>query len=141
MNEERKLYFSGSAIDLDNVKFTRLSKPEVQPADVKIITEDDYEIHNVTLSQFSITCNRRIELDPKVYFEVFVSFEVTIFFAKETMKEFDGKLEELRRVIDSKIDKILLLTGVYARASSLISSITMQYNGNPVITAPIFSKK
>ncbi|MBP5446318.1 MAG: hypothetical protein J6Y28_09125 [Acholeplasmatales bacterium] len=140
-NEKEKLIYLNSAIiDLDNVKYEAKKNISSNAGNFKVIVKDSYDIINVDSKGFSFVYNRSVFFEPDVMFSIDVSYKVQIKFDIKTTKEYEGKLDELKDLVNIKIEKAINMVRVSARASALISSITMQNNGNAIITQPSFVK-
>jgi len=138
---EKKLFFKSISIDLKKVDYEKLNNKYNETSEqIKVITEDSYEISDVSINGFKLFYQRHVELEPKMLFDVKVSYEIFYEFADETIKEYKGKDEELKELVNIKAEKAINMTGVVSRASTLISCITMQNNGNSIVTQPNYSK-
>lgn len=138
---EKKLFFKSISIDLKKVDYEKLNNKYSETSEqIKVITEDSYEISDVSINGFKLFYQRHVELEPKMLFDVKVSYEIFYEFADETIKEYKGKDEELKELVNIKAEKAINMTGVVSRASTLISCITMQNNGNSIVTQPNYSK-
>ena len=138
---EKKLFFKSIYIDLRKVNYDKIdSQLPGNEGQIKVVTKDSYEINDFSLNGFTLLYKRSVELDPKLLFSMAVMYDIRYEFSEETIKEFKDKIEELFELVNVKAEKALNMTGVISRASTLISSITMQNNGNAIITQPNFSK-
>ena len=138
---EKKLFFKSISIDLKKVDYEKLNNKYSETSEqIKVITEDSYEISDVSINGFKLFYQRHVELEPKMLFDVKVSYEIFYEFADETIKEYKGKDEKLKELVNIKAEKAINMTGVVSRASTLISCITMQNNGNSIVTQPNYSK-
>ena len=138
---EKKMFFKSISIDLKKVDYEKLNNKYSETSEqIKVITEDSYEISDVSINGFKLFYQRHVELEPKMLFDVKVSYEIFYEFADETKKEYKEKDEELKELVNIKAEKAINMTGVVSRASTLISCITMQNNGNSIVTQPNYSK-
>ena len=133
---EKKLYFDSIIINLNSVDFKKMSDTNENVESFKIIVKDLYEISSISDHDFNICYERKIELEPKKLFTISVKFDLVFVLSGKTKKMYQDKREELVELIKEKAEKALQLTNVTSRASSLISSISMQLNCNPIITPP-----
>ena len=138
---EKTLFFKSVFIDLKKVDYEKLNnQPDEVHEQIKVITQDSYEIIGVFEDGFKLIYNRLVELDPKILFQVKVSYEINYKFAEKTVKEYKGRIDDLVEMVNIKAEKAINMTGVVSRASTLISCITMQNNGNAIVTQPNYSK-
>ena len=138
---DKKLFFKTVYIDLKKVNYDKLNSqlPEINEQ-IKVVTKDSYEVSNLSLTGFNLIYQRSVELDPRVLFDIKVTYEIRYEFSDDTIKEYKDKLDELAELVNVKAEKAINMTGVVSRASTLISCITMQNNGNAIITQPNYSK-
>lgn len=138
---EKTLFFKSINVDLKKVNYNKIDGilPGINEQ-IKVITKDSYEITDLTSSGFTLLYQRLVELEPKLLFNITVAYEIRYEFSKETENEYKDKIGELSELVNAKAEKAINMTGVVSRASTLISSITMQNNGNAIVTQPNFSK-
>lgn len=138
---EKTLFFKSINVDLKKVNYDKIDGilPGINEP-IKVITKDSYEITDLTSSGFTLLYQRLVELEPKLLFNITVTYEIRYEFSKETENEYKDKIGELSELVNAKAEKAINMTGVVSRASTLISSITMQNNGNAIVTQPNFSK-
>ena len=141
-NDEKLLYFKSSRIEISNIVFNKTegSDDTVKKA-LEINITDSYRIDNFDISYLNIYFSRKVDFDPNILFSVFVEYIVKLEFDDKTKKEYGTNMELLGNTIKEKLEKIIELSNVIPRASSLISSITQNNNGNPVITPPLLIKR
>ena len=141
-NEEKLLYFKSGKIEIDNITFTRMEYDDEKiKKPLEINVTDSYEIEEYDLKFLSFRFSRKVGFTPNVLFNVLVEFIVELEFADRTKKEYGANLELLGEMIKEKMEKIIELSNVVPRASSLISAITQNNNGNPVVTPPNLIKQ
>lgn len=135
--EEKKLYFKAILCELNSVDYEKgISIDKNFDGPIKTITRDSYKVVNYSARGFDIVFERKVELDPKVLFSMSVKYDVSFLFSDDTIKEYENKLDDLKALIDVKLEKAINVSGVVAKASALVSSVTIQNYGNPVITQP-----
>lgn len=138
---EKNLFFKSINIDLKKVNYDKINSPLPKiDEQIKVVTKDSYQITELSLSGFTLNYQRSVELDPKVLFDIKVIYEIRYEFTDDLVKEYKDKFDELSELVKFKAEKAINMTGVVSRASTLISCITMQNNGNAIITQPNFSK-
>ena len=139
-NKEKKLYFSNIDIELDSVNYSKvMNNPKEKVNRLAIVTRDNSDVISINNNCFVAKFIRKVELEPKVFFEISVYYDLTFYFDKRTVKEYENNFEALRELVNEKLLRAIELTGVTSKASAVISSLTMN-NGNPVITPPTFQK-
>ena len=138
---EKRLFFKAIYVDLKKVNYEKINGqlPGINEQ-IKVITKDSYEVNDITPTDFLLTYQRAVELDPKILFDIKVAYDIRYEFSDDTIKEYKDKFEELSELVNEKAEKAINMTGVVSRASTLISCITMQNNGNAIITQPNYSK-
>lgn len=137
---EKNLFFKSIYIDLKKVNYDKINSQPKIDEQIKVVTRDSYQITELSLSGFTLNYQRSVELDPKVLFDIKVIYEIHYEFTDDLVKEYKDKFDELSELVNFKAEKAINMTGVVSRASTLISCITMQNNGNAIITQPNFSK-
>jgi hypothetical protein len=137
---EKSLYFKSIYIELKKVNYDKINNQPKIDEQIKVVTKDSYQITELSLSGFTLNYQRSVELDPKVLFDIKVTYEIHYEFTDDLVKEYTDKFDELSELVNFKAEKAINMTGVVSRASTLISCITMQNNGNAIITQPNFSK-
>lgn len=141
-NEEKLLYFKSGKIEINNITFVRMGdNDEAIKKPLEINVTDSYKIENYNSKILSFCFSRKVGFTPNVLFSVLVEFIVELEFADKTKKEYGMNLELLGNTIKEKMEKIVELSNVIPRASSLISAITQNNNGNPVVTPPKLIKQ
>lgn len=139
--DDKILYFESAKIELTSVDFKIIKNDENSSGSPKkIITKDSINLQELNYDFFTLRYERKVQLDPISLFDISVKYEVTFKFSKDTINEYKDNLEELNVVVNEKLEKALLLTNVISRASNIISNITMQLNGNAIITPPSIQK-
>ncbi len=138
---EKRLFFKLIFIDLKKVNYGKINSqlPKVDEQ-IKVVTKDSYEISNLSFKGFTLNYQRIVELDPRILFDIKVEYEIHYEFADATVKEYKDRFDDLSELVNVKAEKALTMTGVISRAAALISSITMQNNGNAIITQPNYAK-
>lgn len=137
---EKSLYFKSIYIELKKVNYDKINNQPKIDEQIKVVTKDSYQITELSLSGFTLNYQRSVELDPKVLFDIKVTYEIHYEFTDDLVKEYTDKFDELSELVNFKAEKAINMTGVVSRASTLISCITMQNNGNAIITQPNFCK-
>lgn len=137
---EKRLFFKSIYVDLKSVNYEKLDDQNDNNEQIKIVTNDFHNVFDISAKGFKILYTRNVELDPKILFEIKVSYEISYEFDDKTIKEYKDNIEELKELINIKAEKAINMTGVVSRASALISCITLQNNGNALVTQPNYSK-
>ena len=138
--EEKKIAFNSMSIQLDSVDFKKVKNIETNFDRIKIITKDYFDLVELTKESFTISYERKVELEPKIMFEISVKFDVIFRFGEKTIDEYKDNFEELREVVKEKLEKAIEISNVIPRASAIISSLTLNLNNRPIITPPSLQK-
>ena len=138
--KEKELFLKSIIIDLKNVNYEKNNNSSINKEQIKVIIKDYYKIIDASINGFKILYSRLVEFKPKMLFTVSVSYEISYSFADKTIKEYENNIHDLNELINIKAEKAINMTGVASRASALISCITMQNNGNAIITPPNYIK-
>lgn len=140
-NSEKKLHFKNVYVEINKIQYEKLDNfPQEYSSDIKIITMDNYEVISYSIDGFLLKYCRNVEFDPKYYFTIRVEYLIEYLFDTRTKSEYSSKVDELERVINEKAIKAIEMVGAPSRASTLISSITIQNGCNSVVTQPTFKK-
>lgn len=135
--EEKTLYFTSIDVKLKNINFDKKDDiPDEYQNGIDIVIKDTYGIDKVEKNYFTLDFDRYVGLNPEYLFAINVKFECKYILNNKSIKEFENKKEELEETIRMKMEKLLKMTSVVGRASSLISTITNQIGLNPIITPP-----
>ena len=138
--KEKLLYFKNSQIELLKARFDKIVPDVKTNEQLKIDMIDSYNIESFDNKKLVFLFKRKVSLIPQSLFTIEVEYIVALDFADNTKKEFQDKNDELGELINSKMEKIINLSRVPAKASTLISDITINNNSNPVVTPPSFIK-
>ena len=138
---EKLLYFKNARIELEKVRFDKIESNEKNKEQLKIDIIDSYKVEYFDNRKLVFLFSRKVSLVPSSLFVIEVEYDVALEFADNTKKEFTEKNDELGKLINNKIEKIINLSCVPAKASTLISDLTMNNNGNPIVTPPSLIKK
>ena len=137
---EKQLFFKSIYVDLKNVRYDRKNNPSKDVTTINVIVRDNDEILDVTPKGFKLLFERSVTFNPEMIFDLKVSYEVSFDFDTRTINEYKNDFEGLKELINVKREKALNMTGVISKASTLISNITVQNNGNAIVTPPTYSK-
>lgn len=136
---EKKIFFESIQMDLLSVDYKKINT-NIAAENLKIVIRDSYVLLNITSQGFELNYKRNVVFEPKSLFEIIVVYGIKFNFAQNTISEFENNMSELEELVKIKAEKAINLTGAISKASSLISSITMQNNGTPLVTIPSFVK-
>ena len=140
-SKEKQLYFNSITIDLEKIRYDVVNNPKEIINNINIVACDSYNIIDSNINGFTLMYKRSVEFEPNVLYEIEVVYKLHFNFDIKTIDEYKNNYNELKELIAKKAEKAINMVGVASRASALISSITMQNNGNAVITQPNYIKK
>jgi len=120
---------------LENVSFFSFEEEAGKEFVSRFFDTIDYEMDNQTLKA---RYTRRIQFEPKGILDIKVSFVITMRFKDEL----PGEISDLTKELDDALQdtKCPYVAAVAAKASILISQLTIASGQNPIVTQPTFLK-